>query len=61
MTQQLDTIFGKAGDTAIDPVCKMTVDKASPPGGTAEHEGTAYYFCSTGCQHAFVADPAKFL
>ncbi|MCH8848203.1 MAG: YHS domain-containing protein [Chloroflexi bacterium] len=61
MTQQLDTIFGKAGDTAIDPVCKMTVDKASPPGGTAEHESVTYYFCSTGCQHAFVEDAAKFL
>ena len=61
MTQQLDTIFGKAGDTAIDPVCKMTVERASPPGGTAEHERETYYFCSTGCQHAFVADPAKFL
>ena len=48
-------------ETAIDPVCKMVVDKANPPGGTAEHESETYYFCSTGCQHSFVADPAKFL
>ena len=61
MTQQLDTIFGKAGDTAIDPVCKMVVDKANPPGGTAEHQSETYYFCSTGCQHSFVGDPAKYL
>jgi P-type Cu+ transporter len=58
---QLDVIFGKAGETAIDPVCKMTVKKASPGGGTAEHEGETYYFCGPGCREAFVADPAKFL
>ena len=56
----MDTLFQNQG-TATDPVCKMTVDKAAPPGGTAEHEGATYYFCSTGCQHAFVADPAEFL
>ena len=56
----MDTLFQNQG-TATDPVCKMTVDKAAPPGGTAEHGGATYYFCSTGCQHAFVADPAKFL
>ena len=58
---QLDVIFGKHGETAIDPVCKMTVQTASPGGGTAEHEGQTYYFCSGGCHDAFVADPAKFL
>ena len=36
---QLDAIFGKPGDTAIDPVCKMTVNKANPGGGKAEHAG----------------------
>ena len=61
MAQQLDTIFGKAGDTAVDPVCEMVVDKTRPPGGTAGHDGTTYYRCSTGCQHAFVEDPAKYL
>ncbi len=57
----LDVIFGKPGDTTIDPVCKMTVEKANPSGGTAEHEGETYYFCSAGCNAAFVAEPAKFL
>ncbi len=58
---QLDVIFGKAGDTAIDPVCKMTVQKANPGGGTADHDSETYYFCGPGCREAFVADPAKFL
>jgi YHS domain-containing protein len=58
---QLDAIFGKPGDTAVDPVCKMTVDTANPPGGSAEQEGNTYYFCSAGCRGAFVADPASFL
>jgi YHS domain-containing protein len=58
---QLDVIFGKAGETAIDPVCKMTVKKTSPGGGTAEHEGETYYFCGPGCREAFAADPAQFL
>lgn len=26
----------------------------------AEYQGTTYYFCSAGCQKAFVADPQKF-
>jgi Cu+-exporting ATPase len=61
MTQKLDLIFGKPGDTAIDPVCKMTVDPANPPGGSAEHDGQTYYFCGPGCRGAFVKEPASFL
>ncbi len=58
---QLDIIFGKAGDTAIDPVCKMTVPRVNPNGGTADHEGETYYFCGPGCRVAFVTRPATFL
>ena len=58
---QLDAIFGTPGDTAIDPVCAMTVEKANPPGGTAEHDGETYYFCSGGCRETFVADPASYV
>ena len=58
---QLDVIYGKADGTAIDPVCKMTVQKANPGGGTADHESETYYFCGPGCREAFVAEPAKFL
>jgi len=41
----------------IDPVCGMTVDPAKARGGSAEHAGTTYYFCSEGCRKKFVADP----
>ena len=58
---QLDVIFGKQGETAIDPVCKMTVQTASPGGGTAEHEGQTYYFCGAGCNRAFQKEPEAYL
>ena len=44
---------------AIDPVCGMTVDEASPL--RAEHKGVTYYFCAPGCRTKFVADPGKYL
>jgi YHS domain-containing protein len=46
--------------TAKDPVCAMDVDTANPPGGTALHNGTTYYFCGAGCKKAFEADPARY-
>ncbi|WP_022880612.1 permease [Gryllotalpicola ginsengisoli] len=48
------------GATAIDPVCKMTVDIATAP-ASAEHEGRTYYFCNPGCRTAFLANPEAFL
>jgi YHS domain-containing protein len=50
----------KAGDTAIDPVCGMTVKKADAK-ATYEYKGTTYYFCCSGCKDAFVKDPEKYL
>jgi xanthine dehydrogenase accessory factor len=47
-------------ETAIDPVCEMTVDIATAK-FVSEHEGTTYYFCAAGCQRAFEANPASFL
>lgn len=47
-------------ETAIDPVCEMTVDIATARFVT-EHEGTTYYFCAAGCQRAFEANPENFL
>jgi len=44
-----------AGDTAVDPVCGMTVSKASPA-ATRIADGVTYYFCSTGCAEAFEAE-----
>ena len=58
---QLDVIFGNPGDTATDPVCKMTVDKANPTGGTHDHENETYYFCGNGCREAFAKEPTSFL
>jgi xanthine dehydrogenase accessory factor len=48
-----------ARPTAIDPLCGMTVaaDASSRP---VEHDGVTYYFCSTGCRDAFVADPSAY-
>jgi len=50
----------KSGDTAIDPVCGMTVVKATAK-ATFEYKGATYYFCSTGCKEAFAKDPGKYL
>ena len=51
-----------AAESALvkDPVCGMAVDPASAT-HKAEHGGSTYYFCSTGCRDKFVAEPARFL
>jgi P-type Cu+ transporter len=48
------------GGSATDPVCGMKVDPEKAK-HRAEHAGTTYYFCSTGCRSKFVADPAAYL
>jgi len=45
---------------AIDPVCRMNVDIGNAK-HIAKHEGTDYYFCSTGCKSKFDADPDRYL
>ena len=45
---------------ATDPVCGMIVDPMKAA-GQAEHAGVRYFFCSTHCQHKFVANPDQFL
>jgi P-type Cu+ transporter len=52
---------GRHPENALDPVCGMSVDPANPRGGSAEHDGTTYYFCSNGCREQFVQDPARFI
>jgi YHS domain-containing protein len=47
-------------DTAIDPVCHMSVNKNAPV-ATREHGGRTYYFCSEGCGIAFHEDPHRYL
>lgn len=50
-------------DGAIDPVCGMTVDRATAreKGLHREHQGTDYYFCGKGCYLEFGDDPERYL
>jgi xanthine dehydrogenase accessory factor len=41
-------------ETAIDPICGMTVTVATAI-HTLEHDGTTYYFCGPGCLRRFQA------
>ncbi len=43
-----------------DPVCGMHVDASRPPGGSAEHAGRVFFFCSPRCRAKFVAEPARY-
>lgn len=54
-------VHAPAGEhEAIDPVCKMSVDKAHAP-DTRTHAGETYYFCSPLCGDAFAAAPQTYL
>ena len=64
MIGKLRSIFGggqKEGETAIDPVCNMVVQKSDPGGGTAEYQEVTYYFCAPGCRRTFQENPEKHL
>ena len=47
-------------ETAVDPVCGMTVDPRTAAGSHV-HGGRTYWFCSTGCLERFRADPERYL
>ena len=47
--------------TAIDPVCGMSVVPEKARGGSFEHAGATYYFCSPGCREKFRANPEHYL
>lgn len=49
-----------AEETAIDPVCKMTVVKAGAA-ATRSYRGTPYYFCHSGCADTFDKNPERYL
>jgi P-type Cu+ transporter len=49
------------GTKTIDPVCGMTVDPATAKGGSFDHAGTTYWFCSPGCRTKFASDPQGWL
>src|SRR5271157_304211 len=45
---------------AADPVWGMTVDPATAR-GVAQYQADTYCFCSPGCMHRFLSEPAKYL
>jgi Cu+-exporting ATPase len=45
--------------TVTDPVCGMQINPDTAA-ASADHNGQTYWFCSTGCNDAFVADPARY-
>ncbi len=49
-----------ADDSAVDPVCGMTV-KLSGATNIFKYEGIDYYFCCGGCLVKFSAEPERFL
>src|SRR5690242_10771918 len=49
-----------AGETALDPVCGMTVDPVTAA-GSYTHAGATYHFCSRHCLEKFKSDPGKYL
>jgi P-type Cu+ transporter len=51
---------GAGANTAIDPVCGMTVT-VKPDARVAEHAGHTYYFCSAKCREKFIGDPEHYL
>jgi len=44
-----------------DPVCGMDAMPGEAAGGSAEHAGTTYWFCSPRCREKFVAEPARYV
>lgn len=50
---------GSPSDTALDPVCGMTV-AAVESSLHLDHEGTRWWFCGSGCLRAFADDPAAY-
>lgn len=47
-------------ETAIDPVCGMTVEVPACP-NVHERGGASYYFCCGGCLTRFVEEPERFI
>jgi xanthine dehydrogenase accessory factor len=44
---------------AVDPVCGMAV-AVTDDALQLQHAGATWYFCGTGCQQAFAADPSRY-
>ena len=50
----------EVSESVKDPVCDMDVTPGRAAGGSAEHAGTTYWFCSPSCRDKFVANPSKY-
>jgi len=65
-TAKSAAVTGAAGaqtaalESAIDPVCGMSVEVATTE-FTSQYLGQMYYFCSAGCQHSFEKLPEHYL
>ncbi len=46
-------------ETAIDPICNMTVEIDSAQ-FKSDYQGQTYYFCSAHCLHTFEKEPQKY-
>ncbi len=55
-----DGAFKDVVEMATDPVCGMSVDRASAP-AQVEWRGQTLYFCANGCLEEFMAAPEQFL
>jgi Cu+-exporting ATPase len=58
--KELFPLVSPAGESAVDPVCGMTVDPATAR-ASAAHDGRTYYFCCPSCQQKFQADPRRYV
>ncbi|HEX7788576.1 MAG TPA: heavy metal-binding domain-containing protein, partial [Methylomirabilota bacterium] len=44
-----------------DPVCGMGVTPGQAVGGSVEHAGATYWFCSPSCREKFTANPTRYV
>lgn len=51
---------GGEAETAVDPVCGMTVITAAAR-HRHEHQGISYFFCCEGCRAKFAGEPERYL
>lgn len=62
--QQVDlyeiVLSGFSHEYAIDPICKMQVDKRSAA-GELHFEGKKYWFCSLSCVEQFAKEPSLYV
>lgn len=55
-TSRKEKIVNESMSVTKDPICGMTVDKASAL--HTERDGTTFYFCSDHCRKTFLSTPA---